>query len=471
MSLAENLKNGVAESLLETVEAMLADVGVTPQVASVIRDYARSKISAVNELADALADPEDEDELYRSAAFLWLELKSEWVRYNQTMQYQVVRYGEAEPTVFVKGAVCAQVLARVEPLLLLSDVDLLTNMSAEPLQFGKADVARIRRFLAHQDEVMTQIGKLFHAASQSPLSSTLEDAARDGARLPKRLEALAERYEQLLDAMIRETQDALLVPYELLWPTHLSAIEGAGAASGQRVQVSNATSESTRFDLRLARSAEELIGASARALLELVSTDGQGHANVCLTVTNDEVTASFALWSDHAASRWADLAGSATQVELRALSERARATAVFAELEGRATLTVSVPHERLARAEHFVVIAGSTVSMCAPVSDVEEVLAANDTSHMRPVRVVDLCSAAQPAMSVLRVRLRSDLVIEVRCPEAPRRVRGLVLPATSAPGLAAGLFDFAVISSAGVFGVLDPRALGLFDARSLAHAV
>jgi len=468
MSLAEKLKRGTAEGLLDTVEAMLAEAGVAAHVETAIREYARSKIVAITELADALADPEDEDELYRSAAFLWLELKAEWVRYNQTMQYQVARRGEAEPTVFVKGSVCAQFLARIEPLLLPCDVDMLTNMSAEPLQFGKTDIARIRRFLAHQDEVMTQIGRLFQAASQSPLSTTLEDAARDGRRLPNKLEALAERYERLQEAMIRETQDALLVPYELLWPTHLSAIEDAATAHSLRVQVSSATGESTRFDLRLARAAEDLLGASARALFELVATGGEGHANVCLTVTNDDRATSYALWSDHAASRWSDHAASPAREALLALAERSRATPVFADLDERAMLTVTVPHERLARAEHFVVIGGGAVALCAPDSDVEEVIAANDASPA--ARVIDLCAAHEPAASVLRIRLRSDLCVEVRCPVAARRVRGLVLPATSAPELAAGAFDYAVISAAGVFGVLEPRALALLDAGSAAAA-
>jgi hypothetical protein len=336
------------EGLLEVVEAMLADVGASPQVEAAILEYTRSKIAAVAELADALADPEDEDELYRSAAFLWLELKSEWVRYNQTMQYQVARRGEAEPTVFVKGAVCAQFLMRIEPLLLPCDVDMLTTMSAEPLQFGKADVERIRRFLAHQDEVMTHIGRLFHAASQSPLSSTLEDAARDGTRLPTKLSALAERYERLLETMIRETHDALLVPYELLWPTHLSAIEVAATAGGLRVQVTSATSAGTRFDLRLARAAEDLIGASARALFELVKTGGEGHANVCLTVQSDDRATSYSLWSDRAAGGWADGSDSPARAELFALAERARATAILDDLEDRAVLTITVPHGRLA---------------------------------------------------------------------------------------------------------------------------
>jgi hypothetical protein len=51
-----------------------------------------------------------------------------------------------------------------------------------------------------------------------------------------------------------------------------------------------------------------------------------------------------------------------------------------------------------------------------------------------------------------------------------RRVRGLVLPATSAPELAAGAFDYAVISAAGVFGVLEPRALALLGVGSAAAA-
>ncbi len=84
--------------------------------------------------------------------------------------------------------------------------------------------------------------------------------------------------------------------------------------------------------------------------------------------------------------------------------------------------------------------------------------------------MIDLCADGEPAESVLRVRLRTDMVVELRCPIAARRVRGLVLPTTSTPELISGVFDFAVISSAGVFGVFEPRALALFDAVSAAAA-
>ena len=163
--LAERLHNAVSNGLIEHVEVMLTEVACTAEVRSIVTEYARSKIAAVTELTDALGDPEDEPELYRSAAFLWLELKAEWVRFNQTMQYQVARRGEAEMTVFTKGAVTSEVLSRIEPLLLPSDVEVLTTMSAEPLQFGKPDITQIKRFLAHQDDLMRHIGRIFRSAS------------------------------------------------------------------------------------------------------------------------------------------------------------------------------------------------------------------------------------------------------------------------------------------------------------------
>jgi NAD(P)-dependent dehydrogenase (short-subunit alcohol dehydrogenase family) len=62
------------------------------------------------------------------------------------------------------------------------------------------------------------------------------------------------------------------VPYELLWPTHLSAIEDAATARGLRLQVSSATGESTRFDLRLARAASAQVAAAEHGRIIAISS-------------------------------------------------------------------------------------------------------------------------------------------------------------------------------------------------------
>lgn len=457
MSFANKLKDVVTQELLDAVEAMLGEAGASPEVAAALHAYASSKIASIHELADAMADPEDEPELYRSAAFLWLELKSEWVRYNQTMQYQVARRGEADTALMLKGAACSAVLARIEPLLLPGDVDVLTTMSAEPLQFGRADAERVRRFLAHQDKVMAHLGRIFQAASQGPLPAPLAQLEGELGRLPKRLEDLASRYEQLLDAMIRETRDAMLLPYDLLWASHRQTIEDAGTEAGMRLQISNATSEGTRFDLRFARVAEDFIGSAARALLELVSTGDVGHANFGLTVTHDDHGTSYALWSDRVATTWAERATSPARSALLARLDRFSATAIMMDQGEQALVTISVPRERAKDAEHFLIVPGSAVPLCVPSSDVDE--AANDTAPVLPVAVVDLCPPGVAAVRILRVRLGRNARAEIRCPMAPRLVRGLVLPSTTAADLAEAGFDFAVVSAAGVFGLLEAHVV------------
>lgn len=132
--LAERLKSKLdPKDLDSTARNLLADSFSEPIVEE-MSVYAHGKGDLVAELVDALGEPGDEEELYRTVTDLWLELKFEWARHNQVMNYQLIRKGEADPRVMARGGVCSHVIMALESLLRPRDIAGLTSLVAAPLE-------------------------------------------------------------------------------------------------------------------------------------------------------------------------------------------------------------------------------------------------------------------------------------------------------------------------------------------------
>jgi hypothetical protein len=114
------------------------DVGLDAHDTAMLRDYAAARMAAIRDLATAMSEPDDEIELYRTLAAFWLELRFEWQRNNEIMNYQTVLRGAAEPRVVAEGAVGSFVLARIETLLDPSHLELLTRYALELLENERA---------------------------------------------------------------------------------------------------------------------------------------------------------------------------------------------------------------------------------------------------------------------------------------------------------------------------------------------
>ena len=252
--------------------------------------------------------------------------------------------------------------------------------------------------------------------------------------------------------------DALTIRYGQLWPAHLAAIEAAAAELVLDVDVVAATEEDMAFDLRHGRTSAQIVGTSARALLELVTTTGEAHATVCLTVASDERATTYALWTDRVTSEWTDHADSWARVELLEAVDRVAGTAILATPGGRAMLTVAVPHEQAPRIEEFTILVGSATPVVVASADLEELPDAAEPSAT-VLRVVDLCPEGETAASLLRVRVGHRLYVEVACPSCPDRVRGVAVPASYVPSVHESGFDFAAITEHGVFAILEPSTL------------
>jgi len=98
----------------------------------------------INALAYAMNEGEDEPELYRSLAALWLELRFEWQRHNLVANYETIRSGTCPPMVMVRASATSYMLERIESLLERPHLDRLGDSAVDLLETLREDVDRAR---------------------------------------------------------------------------------------------------------------------------------------------------------------------------------------------------------------------------------------------------------------------------------------------------------------------------------------
>ncbi len=112
------------DELLQVVhEALPTD----EEQAEQLRMYINMKVQTVLALATALASPEDADELYKSLASLWLELRFEWQRHNNVANFGLAVTGVADPAVLTAAAAISGMLTWLEELLGPDDIECLVT--------------------------------------------------------------------------------------------------------------------------------------------------------------------------------------------------------------------------------------------------------------------------------------------------------------------------------------------------------
>jgi hypothetical protein len=116
------------------IDALLRDVDLDAATEAIVREYATGRLTAIRALADAMPEAEDEIELYRTVAAYWLELRFEWQRNNETMNYQTVLKGHPDPRVTAEGAIGSYMLSRLEECLDPSHLELLARYALTLLQ-------------------------------------------------------------------------------------------------------------------------------------------------------------------------------------------------------------------------------------------------------------------------------------------------------------------------------------------------
>ena len=131
-NLAQKLTEAVnTDSVVATVREMFQDYD--PHKVTAFSKFAVEKAEHVAELAVALPDAEDEADLYRSITQLWMELRFEWDRHNQVMNYQVMKGQDPDPHVQARGCVVSAVIASLEGLLDEEDLASISERHVLPL--------------------------------------------------------------------------------------------------------------------------------------------------------------------------------------------------------------------------------------------------------------------------------------------------------------------------------------------------
>lgn len=114
-----------------------------PAANDVVQDGLRL-CADINALAQAMYEGEDEPELYRSLAALWLELRFEWQRHNLVANYETIRSGTCPPLVLVRASASSYILQRIETLLAREHLDRLGDSAVDLLEVLREDVDRVR---------------------------------------------------------------------------------------------------------------------------------------------------------------------------------------------------------------------------------------------------------------------------------------------------------------------------------------
>jgi len=113
---------GLRESAELVADAVGLDYAEREEMIALSIDRSRSLI----ELADALSDEDDEEELYRVIAALWLQLRFEWQRHNDVLNYAAV--GDTPNSgLAAEGSIGSAILQRLENLLLPLHLDALSG--------------------------------------------------------------------------------------------------------------------------------------------------------------------------------------------------------------------------------------------------------------------------------------------------------------------------------------------------------
>lgn len=128
------------EAINTTVEALEADDNVKSKLDS----YMREKVQGIHDLADALSQAEDRDDLYRTIAHFWIELRVEWDRYNNVMNFQLMSGGEQDPLVVAKGTACSEILTWLEDVMEEEDLSAMAEFCSEPLEKIREEIERLQ---------------------------------------------------------------------------------------------------------------------------------------------------------------------------------------------------------------------------------------------------------------------------------------------------------------------------------------
>ncbi len=113
-----------------------------------IEDDALRLCAELQSFASAMCGLDDEQELYRSLAIVWLELRFEWQRHNLVANYDTMRTGSTEIAVLVRASATRYLLQRIEVLLQREQLDRLVETATDIIDRLRTDVTGVGTSIA-----------------------------------------------------------------------------------------------------------------------------------------------------------------------------------------------------------------------------------------------------------------------------------------------------------------------------------
>ena len=178
--------------------------------------YTKVKVEGLHSLATTLDDPEDAEELHESLVTMWLELRSEWARYNKTVNYRRLIHDEEDVLSSVLGAICSNLLKAIEPLI-PNELHRLTDFASAPVPA----ISRSGRFARSNvdDRAVSAEALDGIAATLSNVAQTIPargSGPADLDELKREIESCAQRLQRMLQEPAVSTEVARVAIEECL---------------------------------------------------------------------------------------------------------------------------------------------------------------------------------------------------------------------------------------------------------------
>lgn len=129
--LSQKLQAAFAPARLAAfLEIIVEGEALTEEERERLSIYVADKATGIRVLAEALCEDDDAEDLYQALVTAWLELRTEWMRYNLTLQFNMVRGTVAPPRMLLRAGCCSTLLREVEQLLRPADREELEAFAA-----------------------------------------------------------------------------------------------------------------------------------------------------------------------------------------------------------------------------------------------------------------------------------------------------------------------------------------------------
>lgn len=167
-------------------------------------------IEGIAESINDLRIDDDDSEAHASLPSLWLEIRLEWNRYNNQMQYQTFTLGEAKPFLMAKGSCLSYILGVVETFINSEDLFWVYKIASQPVESIRDRTTLANRFY----ELVESFDKCSQLTNESLFQSRDDIVARD-IEMTKKMDhtilKVAEIYAQSVWLNINDLNENLLV--------------------------------------------------------------------------------------------------------------------------------------------------------------------------------------------------------------------------------------------------------------------